>query len=80
MPPLEPPQKLGAPPHPLTPSTPAVAGPARARPSDVAARVVRARDAQETWGHTPLAGRVKCLLGAAREMLQRREEVLKLVQ
>ncbi len=42
--------------------------------------MVRARDAQETWGHTPLSERVKCLLGAAREMLQRRQEVMQLVE
>ncbi|MGZ6163141.1 MAG: hypothetical protein ACXWLS_07420, partial [Myxococcaceae bacterium] len=48
--PLDAPQQLGAPPHPLTPSAPPVAGTARARPPDVAARVVRARDAQDTWG------------------------------
>ncbi|MGZ6070456.1 MAG: aldehyde dehydrogenase family protein, partial [Myxococcaceae bacterium] len=41
---------------------------------------MRARDAQDTWGHTPLAERVKCLLGAAREMLQRRQEVMQLVE
>ncbi len=78
--PLDAPQRLGAPPHPLAPSAPAVGGPSRARPPDVAARVVRARDAQDTWGHTPLAERVKCLLGAAREMLQRRQEVMQLVE
>ena len=42
--------------------------------------MARARDAQETWGHAPLAARVKCLLGAAREMLQRRHEVMQLVE
>lgn len=43
------------------------------------ARVARARDAQEAWGHTPFPERVACLLRAAREMLQRRQELMALV-
>jgi acyl-CoA reductase-like NAD-dependent aldehyde dehydrogenase len=43
------------------------------------ARIARARDAQEAWGHTPLAERVACLQRAAREMLRRRQEVMALV-
>src|SRR5215831_4242528 len=48
--------------------------------TEIAARVSRARDAQEAWGHTPFAERVDCLQRAAREMLVRRSEVIQLVE
>lgn len=54
--------------------------PVQATPGEpLVARVARARDAQEAWGHTPLSERVACLLAAAREMLQRRQELMALV-
>jgi len=46
----------------------------------LAARVARARDAQEAWGHTPFAERVACLRRAAQDMLRRRQEIIALVE
>jgi hypothetical protein len=65
MPPSEPPLTRAAPPAP---------------PEPLAAKLDRARDAQETWAHTPLEERVGCLLQAARDMLVRRGEVMALVE
>lgn len=46
----------------------------------LAVKVVRARDAQEAWGHTPFAERVRCLRRAAKDMLERRAEAMALVE
>src|SRR5262249_17779970 len=44
------------------------------------ARVARARTAQETWGRTPFSERLSYLVRAAKEMLDRREEAIALVE
>jgi acyl-CoA reductase-like NAD-dependent aldehyde dehydrogenase len=51
-----------------------------APPEPLAAKVARARDAQEAWAHTPFEERVGCLLRAARDMLARRGEAMALVE
>jgi acyl-CoA reductase-like NAD-dependent aldehyde dehydrogenase len=51
-----------------------------ATPGDLSARLTRARDAQQTWGTTPFGERVACLSRAAREMLERRQELMDLVE
>jgi acyl-CoA reductase-like NAD-dependent aldehyde dehydrogenase len=65
MAPPEPPLSQAAPPAP---------------PEPLAAKVARARDAQEAWGHTPFAERVAILKGAAKDMLRRRGEAMALVE
>ena len=59
---------------PLTEAAPA------APPEPLAAKVTRARDAQEAWGQTPFRERVGCLLRAAKDMLNRRQEAMALVE
>jgi acyl-CoA reductase-like NAD-dependent aldehyde dehydrogenase len=78
--PLDAPQQRRAAHSPLAHTEHAAAVSSRVGGPDLPARVARARDAQETWGHTPLERRVKCLVGAAREMLLRRQEAIQLVE
>ncbi|HEY1332677.1 MAG TPA: aldehyde dehydrogenase family protein, partial [Myxococcaceae bacterium] len=65
MSPSEPPLSETAPPSP---------------PEPLAAKVARARDAQESWAHIPFDERVRCLLRVAKDMLHRRAEVMALVE
>ncbi len=65
MSPSEPPLSETAPPSP---------------PEPLAAKVARARDAQESWAHVPFEERVRCLLRVAKDMLRRRAEVMALVE
>lgn len=53
----------------------------QATPAEVLpARVARARAAQEAWGRTPFPDRRSALARAAREMLVRRQEAMRLVE
>src|SRR5262249_59030136 len=65
----------------MSPSEPPLTEMAPPAPSEpLVVKVARARDAQEAWGHTPLAERVGCLTRAAKEMLERRAEAMALVE
>jgi acyl-CoA reductase-like NAD-dependent aldehyde dehydrogenase len=64
----------------MSPSEPPLTEAAPPEPEPLAAKVARARDAQESWAHTPFDERVGCLLSAARDMLARRGEAMALVE
>ncbi len=66
----------------MSPSEPPLTAgqPEQTAPEQVGAKVARARDAQEAWARTPFPERVACLMRAARELLDRRQELMALVE